>query len=91
MLKLYFNFNLIYQEIDINNFDIADQFKVNARAYLIPESKRIGKFEKFGFYCSKCDAYMTGQIQLVMVHINILVYRIEKLHRIFIDNESLNI
>ena len=66
MLKLYFNFSFIYQEIDINNFDIADQFKVNARAYLIPESKRIGKF---GFYCSKCDSYMTGQIQLVIVHI----------------------
>lgn len=63
-------------EIDINNFDIADQFKVNARAYLIPEAKRLGKFEKFGFYCAKCDAYMTGQIQLVMVMLNFLGLRL---------------
>lgn len=64
-----FNFDFPIKEIDFNNFDIADQFEIDARAYLIPESKRIGKFEKFGFYCSKCDSYMTGQIQLVMVQL----------------------
>ena len=46
---------------------IATQCNIDATKYLIPQSKKKGKFEKFGFYCSKCDAYMTGQIQLVMV------------------------
>lgn len=53
-------------KIDIHNFDLAESHKINARKYLIPESKRVGKFEKFGFYCATCNAYMTGQIQLVM-------------------------
>lgn len=45
---------------------VAIKFNINAVKYLIPENKKIGKFEKFGFYCDTCDAYMTGQIQLVM-------------------------
>lgn len=45
---------------------IASQCQINAEKYLIPEDKRKGKYEKFGFYCSLCDSYMTGQIQLVM-------------------------
>ena len=46
---------------------VALKFNINAVMYLIPEEKKLGKFEKFGFYCENCDAYMTGQIQLVMV------------------------
>ncbi|RNA16689.1 hypothetical protein BpHYR1_051607 [Brachionus plicatilis] len=53
-------------KIDIHNFALAESHKINAKIYLIPETKRVGKFEKFGFYCAKCNAYMTGQIQLVM-------------------------
>ncbi|CAF0880814.1 unnamed protein product [Brachionus calyciflorus] len=53
-------------KIDIHDFALSEKYKVNAQKYLIPESKRVGKFEKFGFYCEKCNAYMTGQIQLVM-------------------------
>lgn len=45
---------------------IAIRFNINAVNYLITEEKRQGKFEKFGFYCKTCDAYMTGQIQLIM-------------------------
>ncbi len=54
--------------IDIEgDYSIANMFYIDAEKYLLPDSKRQGKYEKFGYYCSKCDAYMTGQIQLVMV------------------------
>ncbi len=42
-------------------------FNIDAEKYLLPDTKRVGKYEKFGYYCVVCDAYMTGQIQLVMV------------------------
>ena len=46
---------------------LAIKFNINAVKYLITDDKKKGKFEKFGFYCKTCDAYMTGQIQLIMV------------------------
>jgi hypothetical protein len=55
-----------YSPIEISQNLIAIKFNVNAEKYLIPENKKNGKFEKFGFYCSLCNAYMTGQIQLIM-------------------------
>lgn len=47
---------------------LAIKFQIDAVKYLITEDKKVGKFEKFGFYCKTCDAYMTGQIQLIMVY-----------------------
>jgi hypothetical protein len=61
-------------QVEISQNLIAIKFNVNAEKYLIPENKKNGKFEKFGFYCSLCNAYMTGQIQLIMVS---LVYETE--------------
>lgn len=51
---------------EISENPVALKFNINAVKYLIPIEKKLGKFEKFGFYCQTCDAYMTGQIQLVM-------------------------
>lgn len=51
---------------EISQNPVALKFNINAVKYLIPNEKKLGKFEKFGFYCQTCDAYMTGQIQLVM-------------------------
>ena len=59
--------------VEINQNLIANKFKVNAEKYYIPENKKNGKFEKFGFYCSTCNAYMTGQIQLIMVSTTLLI------------------
>lgn len=65
----YENFILFLFQVEISQNLIAIKFNVNAEKYLIPENKKNGKFEKFGFYCSLCNAYMTGQIQLIMVSI----------------------
>ena len=46
----------------------AIKYNIYAVKYLITDDKKLGKFEKFGFYCKTCDAYMTGQIQLIMVN-----------------------
>ena len=51
---------------EIESNPLAKQFQIDAHKYLITEDKKKGKFEKFGFYCKSCDAYMTGQIQLIM-------------------------
>lgn len=56
--------NFSITEIEQN--PVAIRFNINAVKYLITEDKKKGKFEKFGFYCKTCDAYMTGQIQLIM-------------------------
>ncbi len=57
--------NLTSEDIATNR--IAIDFKIDVNKFLIPASKKIGKYQKFGFYCSDCNVYMTGQIQLVMV------------------------
>ena len=50
---------------------------IDLKKYFIPENKKIDRYIKFGFYCDTCDAYMTGQNQLIMVRIkklNIKIY-----------------
>ena len=42
---------------------------IDVEKYFIPENKKIDHYIKFGFYCDTCDAYMTGQNQLIMVRI----------------------
>lgn len=64
---------------------MAIKFNINAVKYLIPENKKIGKFEKFGFYCDTCDAYMTGQIQLVMVSVYLYLKKEQTLKQPFIN------
>lgn len=56
--------NFSIEEIAQN--PLAIRFNIDAVKYLITEDKKQGKFEKFGFYCKTCNAYMTGQIQLIM-------------------------
>ena len=42
---------------------------IDVEKYFIPEDKKIDHYIKFAFYCENCDAYMTGQNQLIMVRI----------------------
>jgi hypothetical protein len=77
--KFYLNQPPLLVPTDIEgDYSIAHAYDIDAEKYLLPDEKRSGKYEKFGYYCSKCDAYMTGQIQLVMVRFNFIFNHEEK-------------